>query len=228
MAGPHAASPWWYNSKRPFPFILITPMKLYYFPGACPLASHIALEWIGKPYEAVRLTREQTKEADYLALNPLGAVPTLVDGDFVLTQSAAILNYLAELNPEAGLLGDTPRERAQTRRWLAFCNADVHKTFGLVFGPAYYTNGDEAQARIVAGKAAEKLQSLFAFANDRLRGRDWLTGKRSVADAYLFVLLMWADLKEIPLPGQDELRAFQTRLRADPAVQSALKSQGLS
>ncbi|MGE4452006.1 glutathione S-transferase family protein [Castellaniella sp.] len=203
-------------------------MKLYYFPGACPLVSHIVLEWIGKPYETVRLTREQTKEADYLALNPTGAVPTLVDGDFVLTQSAAILDYLAELNPEAGLLGDTPRERAETRRWLGLCNSDLHKTFGLVFGPAYYTDGDEAQGKVVAGKAAEKLQSLFAIVNDRLRGRDWLTGRRSVADAYLFVLLMWADAKKIPLAGLDELRKFQARLRADAGVQAALKAEGLA
>ncbi len=202
-------------------------MKLYYFPGACPLASHIVLEWIGKPYETVRLTREQTKEADYLALNPTGAVPTLVDGDFVLTQSAAILNYLAERNPEAGLLGDTPRERAETHRWLGLCNSDLHKTFSLVFGPAYYTDGDEAQGKVVAGKAAEKLRSLFAIVNDRLRGRDWLTGRRSVADAYLFVLLMWADAKKIALDGLDELRKFQARLRADAGVQAALKAEDL-
>lgn len=203
-------------------------MKLYYFPGACPLATHIVLEWIGKPYETVRLTREQIKEADYLALNPTGAVPTLVDGDFVLTQSAAILNYLAELNPEARLLGDTPRERAETHRWLGLCNSDLHKTFSLVFGPGYYTGGDEALGRVVAGKAAEKLQSLFAIVNERLRGRDWLTGRRSVADAYLFVLLMWADAKQIPLAGLDELRRFQARMRADAGVQAALKDQGLA
>ncbi|MDY0309759.1 MAG: glutathione S-transferase N-terminal domain-containing protein [Castellaniella sp.] len=203
-------------------------MKLYYFPGACPLVSHIVLEWIGKPYETVRLTREQTKEADYLALNPTGAVPTLVDGDFVLTQSAAILNYLAEQNPDAGLLGDTPRERAETHRWLGLCNSDLHKTFALVFSPAYYARGDEALAKVVAGQAAEKLRSLFAIVNDRLRGRDWLTGKRSVADAYLFVLLLWADVKKIPLDGLDELRKFQARLRADSGVQAALSAQGLA
>ena len=202
-------------------------MKLYYFPGACPLASHIALEWIGKPYETVRLTREQTKEPEYLALNPAGAVPTLVDGDFVLTQSAAILNYLGELSPEAGLLGDTPRERAETHRWLGFCNSDLHKTFGLVFGAAYFSGGDEAIGQTLSAKATETLQRLFALANERLRGRDWLTGKRSVADAYLFVVLLWADMKSIPLPGLDELRAFQSRMRADAGVQAAMQAQGL-
>ncbi|MFC4298580.1 glutathione S-transferase family protein [Castellaniella hirudinis] len=202
-------------------------MKLYYFPGACPLASHIVLEWIGKPYETVLLTREQTKEADYLALNPTGAVPTLVDGDFVLTQSAAILNYLAELNPQAGLLGDTARERAETHRWLGLCNSDLHKTFSLVFGPTYYTNGDAALGKIVADKAIEKLASLFAIINDRLRDHDWLSGKRSVADAYLFVLLLWADAKQVPLAGLDALRAFQARMRTDAGVQAAMKAQNL-
>ena len=203
-------------------------MKLYYFPGACPLASHITLEWIGKPYEAVRLTREQTKEPDYLALNPAGAVPTLVDGDFILTQSAAILDYLAELSPEAGLLGDTPRERAETRRWLGLCNSDLHKTFGLVFGSAYFSDGDETAGKTLVAKATEKLQQFFALANDRLRGRNWLTGKRSIADPYLFVVLLWADAKHIALPGMDELRRFQDHMRADPGVQAALKAQGLT
>ncbi|GAA0226564.1 glutathione S-transferase N-terminal domain-containing protein [Castellaniella daejeonensis] len=203
-------------------------MKLYYFPGACSLAAHIVLEWIGKPYETIRLTREQIKEADYLALNPLGAVPTLVDGDFVLTQSAAILDYLAELNPEARLQGDTPRERAETRRWLGLCNSDLHKTFSLVFVPTFYSGGDEALGKTVADKATEKLQGLFAIVNDRLRGRDWLTGRRSIADAYLFVLLKWADAKQVSLTGLDELRAFQARMWADAGVRVALKAQGLA
>ncbi|MGB6241249.1 MAG: glutathione S-transferase N-terminal domain-containing protein [Castellaniella sp.] len=202
-------------------------MKLYYFPGACPLVSHIVLEWIGKPYETERLTREQTKEPAYLKLNPAGAVPTLVDGDFVLTQSAAILDYLAELNPEAKLLGDTPRARAETRRWLSLCNSDIHRTFNLVFAAPYFSGGDEAVGKVLIAKASEKLKSLFVITNDRLKGRNWLTGERSVADAYLFVMLMWADFKQVTLPGMEELRKFQQRMQADPGVQAALKAQGL-
>ncbi|MER1941919.1 glutathione S-transferase N-terminal domain-containing protein [Castellaniella sp. FW104-16D08] len=202
-------------------------MKLYYFPGACPLATHIALEWIGKPYETERLTREQTKEPAYLKLNPAGAVPTLVDGDFVLTQSAAILDYLAELNPEANLLGNTPRARAEARRWLSFCNSDMHRTFALVFGAPYFSGGDEAIGKVLASKAIEKLKGMFALANQRLKGREWLGEQRSVADPYLFVLLMWADAKQLALPDMENLRKFQQRMQADPGVQAALKAQGL-
>jgi glutathione S-transferase len=79
-------------------------MKLYYFPGSCALADHIVLEWIGAPYEAVKLDREGLKSPEFLALNPSGAVPVLVDGDFVLTQNVAILGYLAEQHPEGTLV----------------------------------------------------------------------------------------------------------------------------
>ncbi len=132
-------------------------MKLYYFPGACPLVTHIALEWIGKPYETVRLTPEQTKEAGYLALNPKGAVPTLVDGDFVLTQSTAILDYPAELNPQAGLLGDTPRERAETRRWLGLCNSDLHKTFSWSSGRPTTPTATRPWARLSPARSGREI-----------------------------------------------------------------------
>jgi glutathione S-transferase len=202
-------------------------MKLYYFPGACPLATHIVLEWIGKPYETERLTHEQTKEPAYLKLNPTGAVPTLVDGDFVLTQSAAILEYLSELHPEAKLMGPDVRSRAETRRWLSMCNSDVHRTFGLVFGANYFADGDAAVAQVLAKKGLEKLKSFFKILNDQLKGRDWLTGQRSVADPYLFVLLSWADAKQLDLSGMDDLRRFQKRMGEDKGVQAALKAQGL-
>lgn len=202
-------------------------MKLYYFPGACPLVTHIVLEWIGKPYDTQRLTREETKEPAYLALNPQGLVPTLVDGDLVLTQSAAILDYLGEIHPEANLLGSDPASRAETRRWLGFCNSDMHKTFGLVFKGALYTNGDEAAAKVVTAKASEMLRDMFSLANDQLRGRDWLTGTRSVADPYLYVLLRWAHAKGVKVDDFTELTRFYKHMEADPGVQAALKAQDL-
>src|SRR5690606_21227738 len=146
-----------------------TTMKLYYLPGACPLASNIAMEWAGQPYELQLVSRDALKQPAYLALNPLGSVPTLVDGDFILTQSAAILEYIAELNPAAKLLPDTPRERAEVRRWLGLCNADIHRTFANIFGAQALASSTEFQEELIA-KSSAKLKQLFAVADQQLEG----------------------------------------------------------
>lgn len=202
-------------------------MKLYYLPGACPLASHIALEWIGKPYETQEVSREEIKQPAYLALNPLGAVPVLVDGDFVLTQSAAILEYLAELSPEAGLMPDTPRERAEVRRWLGLCNADLHRTFGNIFAVKSLASTEQFQEELVS-KSSAKLVQLFGVADQQLQGKEWIAGTRSVVDPYLYTLLRWAKGKNIDIGNMRNLQAFYERMEADAGVQEALRAQGLA
>lgn len=201
-------------------------MKLYYLPGACPLATHIVLEWIGKPYEAQRVTREEMKQAPYLAINPMGAAPALVDGDLTLTQGPAIMEYLVEQNPESGLLGETPRERAETRRWLGACNADLHRTFTLVFSAATYSD-DATIQNILIDKSVTKLLSMFSVVDKQLEGRQWLTGKRSIADPYLYTLLRWARVKDLNLSAMQNLMHFYDRMDADAGVQAALKAEGL-
>ena len=92
-------------------------MKLYTKPGACSTADHIALHWTGGPFEVEVLDGKSLKGPEYLAINPAGAVPAVVDGDFVLTQNAAIMGYIADSFPDAGLMGDgSPRQRAQAAR----------------------------------------------------------------------------------------------------------------
>ncbi|MGB3288873.1 MAG: glutathione S-transferase N-terminal domain-containing protein [Burkholderiaceae bacterium] len=203
-------------------------MKLYYLPGACPLASHITLEWIGKPYEAQAVGRDELKQPPFLALNPLGAVPVLVDGDLVLTQSVAILEYLAELNPQAGLMPDTPRGRAEVRRWLCLVNADIHRTFGNIFAAGYFAGDNEAFQRKLTETSAAKLLQLFGVAEKQLEGKDWIAGTRSVADPYLYTVLRWAKAKNVDLASMKNLQAFYARMEADAGVQAALKAQGLS
>ena len=105
-------------------------LTLYSKPGACSLADHIVLRWAGAPFDVRIVDATQMKEPPFLALNPAGAVPVLVDGDWVLTQNAAILNYLADRCPEAGLGGDgSPEGRAEVNCWLALLNADLHPAF---------------------------------------------------------------------------------------------------
>ncbi len=202
-------------------------MKLYYLPGACPLASHIVLEWIGKPYEIQLVGRDELKQPPYLALNPMGAVPVLVDGDFTLTQGSAILEYLAEQSPEAGLLPDTLRARAETRRWLGFCNADIHRTFSTIFSAGYYTDNVDFQQEMIA-KTASKLIQMFAIVDKQLESKQWVTGVRSIVDPYLYTVMRWANSKNVDLGGMKNLQAFFTRMQADAGVQAALKAQGLS
>jgi glutathione S-transferase len=203
-------------------------MKLYYMPGACSLASHIVLEWIGKPYETHKLSRDELKGPEFLKINPLGAVPALSDGDWTVTQNAAILEYLAEQAPQSKLLGDgSARSRAEVRRWLGFINSDVHKTFSLIFGAQRFVSDEGAQKEL-AGSASKLLTKLFAQLDAQLAGKPYLTGDApSIADAYLYVVLRWARAKEVDLSGQDNLAAFYTRMEADKAVQAALKAEGL-
>lgn len=202
-------------------------MKLYYSPGACSLADHIALEWIGKPYEAERLSKQQRRSPEYLKINPAGAVPALQDGDWVLTQNAAILTYLADSFPESGLGGDgTPRSRAEVIKWLSFANSDIHPAFHPLFGMSAYLGGEsEEQAKDAARK---KLRGLFQSADQQLAGRDWLTGSRSIADPYLYVVSRWAKATGVDLSGLSNLERFVKNLEADPSVQKVLMDEGLA
>lgn len=201
-------------------------MKLHTSPGACSLADHIALQWIGAPFEAVIVSREQRKAPWFLALNPAGAVPVLERDGWVLTQNAAILNYLADTFPEAKLGGDgTPRGRAEVNRWLALLNADVHPAFHPYFGSTAYLGEDiAAKTKEAAGK---KLRGYFERIDAQLAGKDWLVGERSIADPYLFVVTRWAKGVKLELTGLSNLAAHFDRMSSDPGVQAALQTEGL-
>ena len=203
-------------------------MKLYYMPGACSLASHIVLEWVGQPYETHALSREALKGPEFLKVNPLGAVPALTDGDWTLTQNVAILEYIAEQAPQGKLLGDgSSRSRAEVRRWLGFIHSDIHKTFSMIFGASRFL-GDEGAQKELAGSASKLLTKLFSQIDAQLAGKSYLAGDApSIADAYLYVVLRWARAKEVDLAGQDNLAAFEKRMEADKGVQAALKAEGL-
>jgi len=203
-------------------------MKLYYSPGACSLADHIALEWTGVPYETVRLSREQRKTPEYLAINPAGAVPALEHDGWVLTQNSAILNYIADLFPDARLAGDgTPRSRAEVNKWLALANSDIHPSFHPLFGSTAFL-GDDAAIEKTRDAARTKLRSLFERVDAQLAGKDWITGQRSIADPYLYVVGRWARAQGIDLSGLDHLARFVAHMEADPAVRRVLAEEGLS
>jgi glutathione S-transferase len=197
-------------------------LKLYYFPGACSLADHIVLNWTGVDHTTVRLDRETIRSPEYLALNPNGTVPFLVDGDFTLTENAAILRYVAEARPEATLLGEHCRRgRAEVVRWTAFLNSDVHGAFKPIFGPTLYYP-DATMADVVVEQARERVGAYLQRIDEHMEGKTWLTGTRSIANPYLFVMLRWADGAGIPVDQFRNLPGFFAHMHADAGVQAAI------
>jgi glutathione S-transferase len=197
---------------------------LYYAVGACSLAPHITLEWIGRPYEAVKV---QYGSDELLAVNPAGAVPTFREDDgWLLTQAGAILDYLAHKHPEARLAGgDGARAEAEAHRWSAFFTSDLHAAFWPIFMPYRYTTDQSEAARASVVKAGHRLVAKQLSVLDRhLGGREYiLDGGRSVIDAYAFPMVRWA-MKLLPggLDQYPNVLALHDRLAADPSVQKVL------
>lgn len=202
-------------------------MKLYSFAGSCALATHIVLEWIGKPYEVQMIQRDDLQKPDMLKLNPNHQVPILDEDGYVLVENAAILNYLADKFPAAKLGGDgTPRSRAEVNRWLAIINSDVHPAYKPLFGATDYLE-DKAAIEKTHANARKVLRKYFEEFNAQLGKHDYLAGDRSIADPYLFVVLRWAKAVKVDISGLENLKKFEARMRADASVQKALKVQGL-
>jgi glutathione S-transferase len=200
-------------------------MKLYYSPGACSLSPHIVSRELGIPLELKKVNvKDKTIEGggDYRKVNARGYVPALeLDDGRVLTEGPAIVQYLADRKPEAGLApkaGTT--ERYQLQEWLNFLTSEIHKGFSPLFKP----NTPEEYKTI----SKENLANRFDWLDQQLAGRDYLMGKAfTVADAYLFVLLNWTKFQSIDLAKWPNLAAYQQRVGARPKVQEALKAEGL-
>ncbi|MGN0932108.1 glutathione S-transferase family protein [Falsigemmobacter intermedius] len=200
---------------------------VYYSPGACSLAVHIVLEWIGAPYEAVK---SKIGSEELKAVNPNGSVPVLKEDDgWVLTQAGAILDYLAHKHPEAGLTGgDSLRAKAEAHRWSSFFTSDMHAAFWPVFMPFRYTTDESAEARAKVKAAGQEIaRKQFAALNAHLAGREWILDGRSVIDAYAFPMIRWG---QAMLPGGladfPEVQRLHDKLAADPAVQKVLAREG--
>ncbi len=201
-------------------------MKLYYKPGACPLASHIALYETGRPFEIEAVDTDTGRTAsgeDYRAVNPKGYVPALrLDDGAVLTEGAAVLQFIADRSPEVGLAPAAGTiERARLHEALNWIAAELHKAFGPLFRPCTNDAGKGEARRAVAAK--------FDLVEAQLAdGRDWLVGASfSVADAYLFTVANWANFTGIDLGRWPHLAALVARVSARPATQKAMQAEGL-
>ncbi|SAK58191.1 glutathione S-transferase domain-containing protein [Caballeronia fortuita] len=193
-------------------------MKLYYAPGACSLADHIAMHEAGLDFDRVKVDLKTKVTEDgkpFGDINPKGYVPVIeFDDGRRLTENIAILSWVAQKAPSLAPSGDDGSMRLL--EMLAFISTEIHKQFGRVFRP---TSDDEAKA------AREKIGQRFALLAKTMRG-DYLFGDQaSVADAYLFTMLTWARKMNVDVPA--ELQSFYTRMRERPAVKLAFEHEGL-
>jgi glutathione S-transferase len=200
-------------------------MKLYYSTGACSLSPHIALYEAGLPHTAILASTKTHLLADgtdYYTINPLGYVPLLeLDDGTRLTEGPAIVQWIADQVPDKHLApANGTIARYQMQSWLTFIGTELHKSFTPLFRP----DTPDAYKTI----ARDKLLSRLSYVNEHLAGKDYLMDDRySVADAYLFTVSNWTVPMKIDISGMPHLVAFRARMMARPAVQAAMKAEGL-
>lgn len=198
-------------------------MKLYFRPGACSLSPHIVLNELGLPHDLVQVDLRGKRTADgrdFRTVNPKGYVPVLeLDDGTVLTEGPAIVQYLADRKPEAGLApanGTLPRYRLQ--EWLNFISTELHKQFSPLFNPATPTE--------VAAMQKARLADRFALVAQTLDRQDYLLPEGfSVADAYLYTVMTWAPAVAVDLSPWPALARYKTRVEARPGVAATLAAE---
>jgi len=200
-------------------------MKLYYSPGACSLASHIALQEAGLPFATDKVdmrTRRTSDGRDFTTVNPNGYVPSLeLDNGEVLNEVQAILQYVADLKPASHLAppaGTMPRYRVL--EWLSFISSELHKSFGPLLRPG--------ASEDVLAATREKLGRRLSHAANHLASRQYLVGEHfTIADAYLYTVLTWTRVAGLDLAAWPVLAAYRERIQHRPAVQAARAAEGL-
>lgn len=208
-------------------------MKLYIMPGACSFVPHTALEWTGADYELEILDHETVKSEKYLRINPQGAVPAIVDGETVVTQNIAVQSYIDAKYPDATIFGDnvfnnndSPAKRAELLHWLGYVNADVHKAFAPLFGANGFV-ADKSAQKDLKEHAKKNIINVLKFANTQLSKQDYLTGSKSTADIYLYVMLRWSKDFKLDLSAYENFNAFIKRIEEDAGVTEVIRQEGL-
>jgi len=200
-------------------------MKLYFSPGACSLAPHIVLHEAGIAFQAVKTnTRERSTSdgSDFLRVNPKGYVPALLlDNGESLTECPAILQYLADLRPESGLLPPArSMDHYRVLEWVAFVATELHKGFGPIFRPG---TPDDLKA-----STRERVAGRLDYSSRQLEGRAFAVGTQfTIADAYLYVVLGWMKPAGLDRERWPVLRDYHARIGARPAVKAARQAEGL-
>lgn len=200
-------------------------MKLYFSPGACSLSPHIVLHESGLSFEKEKVdlkTKKTASGGDFTQVNPKGMVPVLaLDDGNILTEGPAIVQYLADKAPAAGLApANGTFERTRLQEWLNYISTELHKGFSPLFNAAMPEDGKKVAKDILAKR--------LDWLNGEMAKREWIAGgKFSIADAYAFTVLNWTKFVGMDLATWPNLAAFSKRVGARPKVQEALKAEGL-
>jgi glutathione S-transferase len=201
-------------------------MKLYYSPGACSLSPHIALREAGLPFSIEKVdTRAGTTETGkaFATVNPKGYVPALqLDDGAVLTEGAAIVQFIADLAPDAGLAPKASSfARTRLQEELNFIATELHKAFVPLLRPTTSEDG-KRDARAMVTRRLDHVERTLSDGRDHLLGKDF-----SVADAYLFTVVNWGGHVGLALEPWPRLQAFMSRVAARNSVQQAMRAEGL-
>lgn len=207
--------------------------RLYYYPGNASLAPHMLLQELGADYELVLVDRDKNaqKSPEYLKLNPAGRIPTLIDGDLVLYETAAICLHLADSHPEAQLappFGTT--QRAEFYKWLIYLTNTVQAELLCYFYPERLTD-DAAAAAQVKAHAEARVGAMFDLLEATLaaHGGPYLLGQHySAVDPYLFMLARWTRMMARPAAIRPHLGRYLETIAARPAVQRAFAAEGIA
>ncbi|MED5525254.1 MAG: glutathione transferase GstA [Pseudomonadota bacterium] len=199
-------------------------MKLYYKPGTCALAPHIVLEELELDHSLVKVdlqTKTTETGDDFLAINGKGYVPALeMDNGHILTEGVVISQYLADLDPEAALIPASGEARYQLLSMMSFISTELHKPMGSMFNPAQTGDWKEATKALLTRR--------LDWLSKTLADKSFIAGPGfTVADAYLFTVLSWAQVVNFSLDPWPTLQAYLGRIAERPAVQRALKAEGL-
>ena len=204
--------------------------KLYYAPGACSLASHIALEEVGLPYETQRLNLMEgdQRKPEYLKLNPRGRVPTLVVDGEVLTENVGILTYLGGGYPKAGIWPKSTWEQAKAVSTMAWLSNTVHTTYAHIARAERYAD-DPAAIEAVKAKARSNYEGYLNEIDGLLQGHKWaIANQYTVVDAYLLVFYRWGNRAKFDVKSMKSYTALVQRVMARPTVHKVMGDEGIT
>ena len=205
-------------------------IKFYYSPGACSLASHIVLEELKLPHEAIRINTSagEQRSPEYLKINPRGRVPTLVVDGKVLLENMAILSFLGGGWPKSGLWPEKTWDQASALSWMAYLADTVHPGYAHIARPERYAD-DAAAREAIKAKARESFWGYLQELNGLLAGKTWaIANLYSVVDPYLLVFYRWGNRAGLPVKDLKSYTALVERVLDRPAVKRTMELEGIT